>query len=78
MLMYAGAGIVNFGIQGSLFVFLLYALLAAETDPLTYTIQVLVRPSSAGPSASQQRSTACQNASATTNPPHHVSSLLEL
>jgi hypothetical protein len=37
------AGIVNFGIQGSLFIFLLYALLAAETDPLSYTIKVLVR-----------------------------------
>ena len=36
------AGIVNFGIQGSLFIFLLYALLAAETDPLSYTIKVLV------------------------------------
>ena len=37
------AGVVNFGIQGSLFIFLLYALLAAETDPLSYTIKVLVR-----------------------------------
>ena len=37
------AGIVNFGIQGSLFIFLLYALLSAETDPLSYTIKVLVR-----------------------------------
>lgn len=36
------AGIVNFGIQGSLFIFLLYALLAAEIDPLSYTIKVLV------------------------------------
>lgn len=36
------AGIVNFGVQAMLFIFLLYALLAAETDPLTYTIRVLV------------------------------------
>lgn len=36
------AGIVNFGVQAMLFTFLLYALLAAETDPLSYTIKVLV------------------------------------
>jgi len=36
------AGIVNFGLQAMLFTFLLYALLAAETDPLSYTIKVLV------------------------------------
>lgn len=34
-------GIVNFGVQAMLFIFLLYALLAAKTDPLTYTIRVL-------------------------------------
>lgn len=38
------AGIVNFGVQAMLFVFLLYALLATESDPLSYTIKVLVRP----------------------------------
>ena len=43
------AGIVNFGIQGSLFIFLLYALLAAETDPLSYTIKVLVGICAASP-----------------------------
>lgn len=38
----APAGIFNFGVQAMLFTFLLYALLAAETDPLSYTIKVLV------------------------------------
>ena len=34
-------GIFNFGVQLMLGTMLLYALLATETDPLTYTIQVL-------------------------------------
>lgn len=35
------AGVFNWGLQAMLFTLLLFALLSADTDPLTYTIRVL-------------------------------------
>lgn len=35
------AGVFSWGLQAMLFTLLLFALLSAETDPLTYTIRVL-------------------------------------